>query len=392
MFILSWKIALIMVFVIPLLTFITTKLAPVFQKYSFDTLTKEDSIKSFFQDLFMHFDIFKIFNMKDMKNINLKELYVNKKHIRIKLAKFQGFFVFLNNFMSFGVFIITLVVGAYFAIKGEMTISKLIAIVQLTNYTAIPLNSYSRWVSQAAMACASTERLEDINKLYEEDEKTKIDNKILERIRVSNIDFCYENIKVLNNVSAIFEKGKIIGIMGKSGSGKSTLLKIIAGLYNANAGQVSFESSDQYSYSGIDELGYVPSDRFIFDGSIKDNICMSLTYNPELFESVIKGVNLDEYINSLPEGINTIIQENGNNLSMGQAQRIAIARALYSRSNLIIFDEPTSNLDAQSIEMFHKYLMSITENRIILIATHEQNTLDFCDVKYKVSDCLLTGV
>jgi len=391
MFILSWEVALIMIVVVPLLTLITTKLAPVFQKLSFDTLHHEDSLKSFFQDLLKHFDIFKIFNMGARKNADLNELYAGKKKSRIKLAKFQGFFIFANNFMSFGVFIITLVVGAFFAIKGDLEINKLIAIVQLTNYTAIPLNSFSRWVAQAAMARVSTERLDDIDKLCDEGAKARIDNKTLERIRVSDIEFCHEDdVRVLDHVSAVFEKGSIVGIIGKSGSGKSTLLNIIAGLYNANSGEVSFESGDpSHGCTGIDEIGYVPSDRFVFDGTIKDNICMSLPYNQELLESVLKGVNLDGYINSLPEGIDTVIQENGKNLSMGQAQRIAIARALYSRSNLIIFDEPTSNLDAQSIEIFHKYLMDFARDRIVLIATHDQNTIDYCDVKYKVSGSAL---
>ena len=395
MFILSWQMALIMVIMVPVLTVIISVFAPVLQKLAAENLGDEDSVKSLFQDVLAHLDLFKVYRMDSEMDAALDARYKKKRSSRIKLAKFRGVFMFLDNFMSFGVLIITLVIGAYFALKGQIGISKLITIVQLANYTSWPLSNFSQWVAQFATVRASTDRIDEIENLEDESERAKLgDNCVPERILLSDIAFAYDKEKfILKKVSATFEKGKIVGIVGKSGIGKSTLIQIIIGLYEASAGNIVFQTPDsEIEFPSVGAVGYVPSDRFIFSGTIKDNVCMSLPYDKERLESILLDINLSAHVNSLSDGIDAIVEEGGQNLSMGQAQRLAIARAFYSRANVLVFDEPTANLDVGSIKMFHDAIRKHSENKICIIVTHDKDTIDFCDVKYEIDDGMLREV
>jgi ABC-type transport system involved in cytochrome bd biosynthesis, ATPase and permease components len=119
---------------------------------------------------------------------------------------------------------------------------------------------------------------------------------------------------------------------------------------------------------------------------------MSLPYDKERLESILLDINLFAHVNSLSDGIDAIVEEGGQNLSMGQAQRLAIARAFYSQANVLVFDEPTANLDVGSIKMFHDAIRKHSENKICIIVTHDKDTIDFCDVKYEIDDGMLREV
>jgi ABC-type multidrug transport system, ATPase and permease components len=217
MFILSWQMALIMVIMVPVLTVIISVFAPVLQKLAAENLGDEDSVKSLFQDVLAHLNLFKVYRMDSEMDAALDARYKKKRSSRIKLAKFRGVFMFLDNFMSFGVLIITLVIGAYFALKGQIGISKLITIVQLTNYTSWPLSNFSQWVAQFATVRASTDRIDEIENLEDESERAKLDdNCVPERILLSDIAFTYDKEKfILKKYQPLLKKVKLSVLSGK---------------------------------------------------------------------------------------------------------------------------------------------------------------------------------
>jgi len=194
---------------------------------------------------------------------------------------------------------------------------------------------------------------------------------------------------VLEDVNAVFEKGMVTGLVGKSGSGKSTLLKLLIGLYAPAQGSISLKHSSGILSGGeiMPQVAYVPPVDYLFSGTVTDNIIMSED-RPRLSDmmAAASGANILDFIESLPEGFDTVIGESGGTVSSGQAQRIAIARAIYKRSPIVVFDEPTANLDADSIEKFQSAVKTLAADKICIIVTHDPSTMTVCDKIYLLED------
>ncbi len=387
-----------MLVIIPVLTFSITRFAPVLQRLSEQNLQSDDKIKSFIQDVLNQLALFKLYNMREKTENSFNILYKDKRNSKMKLAKCIGLFSFMNSFMSFGVFIITLIVGTFFSLRGELKISEMIAIIQLTNYVSLPISNFSRWVSESAMARAASERIAEIEILEDEEvEPILNDPHKLQQLVIKDLSFSYplknnnsdgliDEKPVIKTLSAIFKKGQAIGIKGSSGSGKTTLLHLLLGLYHGNSGEIFFEHDAEGDNRQRNiAIGYTPSDRL----TIQENICMTQPYNESLMRKVLRETNLTECIASLPGGVHTKIEENGKNLSMGQAQRIAIARTFYCNYDMMIFDEPTSNLDAESKVVFENSLKEYAHDRICIVVTHDPEMLLHCDKEYKLTNGVL---
>lgn len=205
-----------------------------------------------------------------------------------------------------------------------------------------------------------------------------------------NLGFSYttqENI--LNGISLSFRKGEVTGIVGKSGSGKSTLLKLLMGLYSPTSGIVTLECETE-TISGediISQVAYVPSGDYLFSGTIAENIVMAdKEQRQEKMSEAAVCANIFDYIQSLPDGFETVLGECGNTVSSGQAQRIAIARAIYKESGIFVFDEPTANLDQVSIGMFQSTVRKLAEDNICIIVTHDTSTVEICDKVYTLEN------
>jgi ABC-type multidrug transport system fused ATPase/permease subunit len=207
-----------------------------------------------------------------------------------------------------------------------------------------------------------------------------------------NISFSYrdeddEAENVLENVNVSFSKGVVTGIAGISGSGKSTLLKLLIGLYTPQQGKVTLHHTSGTLDKIMPQVAYVPPVDYLFSGTVAENIIMSEN-QPCLEEMNIasSGANILEFIESLPEGFDTNIGESGGTVSSGQAQRLAIARAIYKKSPIVIFDEPTANLDITSIEIFQSAIKKLAKDKICIIVTHDISTITVCDKVYELEE------
>ena len=210
-------------------------------------------------------------------------------------------------------------------------------------------------------------------------------------IILDNISFNYDGqSRVLENLSYNFSNNRIYGISGKSGSGKSTLIKIIMGLLEPLEGKVYV--SDLKNKYDIREhkniFGYVPQDIFLINDTIESNIALGENLNEIKFAEMKKSLELT----SLPELLNITevekynISEQGANLSGGQTQMIGIARAIYRNPKVLIFDEPTNNLDSTTKKKFIQNLKKMSENRICIIVSHDKELLENCDKNIIISE------
>ena len=205
-------------------------------------------------------------------------------------------------------------------------------------------------------------------------------------INLKNVSYKYikDQQNILNNISFKIKKGQLIGIIGTSGSGKTTLVEIILGLINPSKGKRFINNKANIHNTNIfkNSLSYVSQDIFLFEGSLLENITFG-NYNKKLDENLLmkifKCCELEALIKKNKEGINLRIKENGKNISGGEIQRIAIARALYRKPELMVLDEATSSLDIKTEKKIINNLKYFTNDKIVFMVAHRLTSLKHCD-------------
>ena len=206
------------------------------------------------------------------------------------------------------------------------------------------------------------------------------------KIEASNLSFHFpDGTQVLNDFCLQIKQGERIGIQGASGAGKSTLFNLLLGFYAPTQGSICIDGKQltTYNRSGWHKLvGYVPQEIFIVQGSLAENIAMGLPIDEEKMKRVLSQVQLAQWAETLPQGMNTSLGEYGSRLSGGQKQRIGIARALYKEAEVLFFDEATSALDNQTEQEITDALQQLSEHHkelTLIVIAHRDSSLKFCD-------------
>jgi len=212
-------------------------------------------------------------------------------------------------------------------------------------------------------------------------------------LEMKNIFFRYDLSQEdsLKNLNFEIKKGESIGIKGESGAGKSTLIDIILGLLDPSEGSIFINgiAKNDSNINWGENVGYVPQNVFLLDDTIEKNIALGIPNDKidrNKILSSIKSAQLDNYINSLPLGVKSVVGERGVRLSGGQRQRIGIARALYNNPDIIILDEATSALDSETEASFMEVIYALKGEKTILIVAHRLSTLSNCDRIIAIKD------
>ena len=212
-----------------------------------------------------------------------------------------------------------------------------------------------------------------------------------EKLNVQNLTFNYEGIadSVLNNVNVYIQKGEAVGFVGQSGSGKSTLIDIMLGLLEPQNGSVLIngQTIENVKQSWQKQIGYIPQTIFLMDDSLRRNIALGIA-DSEIDEVAIrealKSAQLEDFVASLPEGLDTVVGERGVRLSGGQRQRIGIARALYHRPSVLVLDEATSSLDTETEHGVMQAVQALQGDKTVIIVAHRLSTVEYCDRLYRL--------
>ena len=220
----------------------------------------------------------------------------------------------------------------------------------------------------------------------------KIDYEKFDILEIKNIKFQYPDskINVINNLSLNLKSGETIGLIGSSGAGKTTLVDIILGLLKPNSGEIlingkKLDSDRNWSL----QVAYLPQDVFLLDASIKTNISFETDdklIDLEKVNNALENAQLKSMIENQPNGIETIIGENGIKISGGQKQRLAIARAFYHGRDILIMDEATSALDHDTEKEIIEVIKKIKKNKTIIVIAHRISTLKHCDKIFEIKD------
>jgi ABC-type multidrug transport system fused ATPase/permease subunit len=208
---------------------------------------------------------------------------------------------------------------------------------------------------------------------------------------VEHLDFKYEQSEslVLSSINLKILSGEAVGFVGQSGSGKSTLIDIMLGLLHPQSGSVFINGQliEDVKQSWQKAIGYIPQTIFLMDDSLRRNIAIGIA-DKEIDELAItealKSAQLEEFVASLPDGLDTVVGERGVRLSGGQRQRIGIARALYHRPSVLVLDEATSSLDTETEHGVMQAVQALQGDKTVIIVAHRLSTVEYCDRLYRL--------
>jgi ABC-type multidrug transport system fused ATPase/permease subunit len=218
-------------------------------------------------------------------------------------------------------------------------------------------------------------------------------------IKFENISFSYASAHrpSLQNVSLSILLGEAVGIVGPSGAGKSTLVDIFLGLLSPSEGVVSVDGEDIATgrRSWQDQVGYVPQSIYLVDDSLIRNIALGIPHDLIDHNAVLRALRaaqLEEFVSTLPLGLETIVGERGVRLSGGQRQRIGIARALYSNPQVLVLDEATSSLDTETERGVMDAVKALQGEKTVVIVAHRLSTVSYCSKIFSIEDARLVAV
>lgn len=220
---------------------------------------------------------------------------------------------------------------------------------------------------------------------------------LTDKIVLDHISFTYPNTSkpIFTDAHMEVKKGQSVGIMGPSGAGKSTIVDILLGLLHVQAGTITCDGRDIFDNyaSWLGHIGYIPQSIYLIDESIRDNIAFGIDadkIDDQRIWEVLEEAQLKEFVEELPEGLETTIGDRGVRISGGQRQRLGIARALYHNPEILVFDEATSALDGDTEQAVMEAVNSFHGKKTMVIIAHRLNTIAKCDVIYKVEDGKIT--
>lgn len=324
------------------------------------------------------------------------------KAMRLKRNRFSNICTMGFNGMMNAAYVLGTALGGYGIISGTMSYGSLIAIIQLVGQLQAPLSGLTGYFPQYYAMIASAERLMDIEKMdldmcVDEMRPISIDNinklyaDSLKRIVFRSASFSYRNgkeeIPVFSNLNITVNKREFIAITGHSGCGKSTLLKLMMNLYDLDVGEILMELENgeipiTAAYRRL--FAYVPQGNMLMSGTIGDVVCFQGKRDDDAVCRALEIADADDFVRNLPDGIDTKLGERGAGLSEGQMQRIAIARAIYAESPILMLDESTSALDEIAEKKVLANIKQMTD-KTVLIVTHRKTVLDYCDRKINFS-------
>ena len=323
------------------------------------------------------------------KSISQTSYYGNKAHY---LSQLVNYFVGFISQLS-GVIIVAF--GVILASSSEITMGVIIAAMMLNSRVIGPVSQIAGMIIRLDRTLLSLNNIDEIMQMPVE---RQANYKYLSRpdlngdIVFKDVNFAYKDQKfdVLKNINLTIKQGEKVGIIGKIGSGKSTLSKLLLNLYEPTKGSVLVDKTDIRQIDPVDlrrSIGHVPQEPFLFMGSIKDNITIGEQYATDeqiLEASKVAGVH--EFLGKHESGYDLVVGERGEGLSGGERQSVTLARAILSKPNILVLDEPTNMMDELSENNFKNRLSTIIKNKTVVLITHKPSLLSLVDRLIVVDD------
>jgi len=384
MFYQNWQLACFAIFMMPLAVFFAKSLGKRIGKVQGEAGELSGNLTSFLSEIFKASKMIRIYQKEKIENENAQNV-INKlveKNIKIASVMIRATPIMetLTGFMIAGFIFYS---GKLISI-GELEVNNFFSFLAAMMLAYQPIRSLATINMTVYQGSAAAKR---IFKVIDEPIKTKHNDNLPDleikesNITFENISFNYLNTeeKAVKNISLEIKGGSMTAFVGQSGAGKSTIINLLPRFYEPQNGNIFIDNQNIHKvslYSLRKSISLVSQDVILFDNTVKANIAYAdLNATEEEIEKACKFAAADEFIKKLPDRYETFIGENGIRLSGGQKQRISIARAILKKSPIILLDEATSSLDADSEEIVQNAIFNLTKNKTTLVIAHRLSTI-----------------
>ena len=384
----SWKMTLISLIIIPISGIIIRNIVGKSQKYFKSQQDYLGHVNGQVEETFSGLNIVKAFNgeektIKEFKKAN-DELYTSAW----KSQFLSGLMFPIMNFISNIGYVGVAVVGGYLALNGTITVGNIQSFIQYNKQFTHPINQIAQISGMLQAMIAATERVFDFLEQPEEEE-TKNNNidtsKLKGNVEFKNVKFGYDEGKtIINNFSSKIKEGQKIAIVGPTGAGKTTIVKLLMRFYDVSSGEILVDghSIKDFERGELRKIfGMVLQDTWLFGGTVKENIKYGKEEATE--DEIIraaKAAHVHHFIKTLPNGYNSILNEESSNVSAGQKQLLTIARVILTDPKILILDEATSSIDTRTEIQIQKAMDNLMEGRTSFIIAHRLSTIKNADL------------
>jgi len=380
---------------IPLASFAARSLGKRMGKVTTEAADRAGELTSYLLEIFKNHKIIKIFQKENFEFSRTEKFINNLKEKVIKiqtvLVRASPIMEILTGFMIAGL----IFYSGKLILKNELDINSFFSFLAAMMLAYQPIRSLATLNMGINQGLAAAKRILPIidmkNQIIETEKPNNLEIKKGE-IRFNKVRFKYNDDErdVLKSIDLTISGGEMTSVVGHSGAGKSTILNLIPRFYDSNSGDILIDDQSIYKskiFSLRSNISLVNQDTTLFDDTIKNNIAYAKldASEDEIFEAA-KLSFCDEFINKLPNKFDTIIGENGIRLSGGEKQRLSIARAMLKKSKIILLDEATSSLDAETESKIQEAIKFLTKNRTTLVIAHRLSTIMNSNKIYVVDD------
>ena len=383
----SWKLAIIGVTVMAIAITPVVFIRKKIKKVSNATMIVGGNMTTNFNETFAGNKIIAAYNLQEMQNEKFEGQIHQQFDLAMSLSKRVGWMSpIMYSVCSIGIALV-MAYGNHLILTGQLSagsfasfVTSLLLLYKPTKTLGNSLTS----LQTTFVAMSRTFELFDLVPQITSPEKPYAMHNLEKTIEFKNVYFEYEKDKpVLKNFNLSVNKNETIALVGNSGGGKSTVVSLLPRFYDVTSGTVQFDGIDIRNFdlkSLRDNISFVFQDNFLFSGTIKDNIMMGNEgATEEELEKAIEMAHLDEFIDALKDGLDTIVGERGTTLSGGQRQRVAIARAILKNAPIVILDEATSALDNKSEAIVQRALDNLIKDKTVFVIAHRLSTIKNAD-------------
>jgi ATP-binding cassette, subfamily B, bacterial len=381
MFSLNISLAVGILLILPLLILIVLSVAKYIRRFAQRVRRTRAAVNSAVQELVTGVSIAKGFNRQERNRDEFLELNQDNLKASLNLSYTFSIFFPLIDFISVLVLFVILVVGGGQVIDQSIAIGDLYLFYAYTLLLLGPIIVISQQIAQIQAGSAATERIFSLIDLESEIKVGNLKlNKMKGKIEFKDVSFEYvPGEPVYENLNIVIEPGQTIALVGHTGAGKTTIVSLLARFYEIQSGEIliddiNLQSIDIESYRS--HIGIVLQEPYLFSGTIEDNIKYgSSQATEEVIQNAIQLTYLHEFIDTLPEGLQTDVRERGSRLSTGQRQLVTLARALVADPTILILDEATASVDAYTESMIQQGLQNLFSGRTSIVVAHRLSTI-----------------
>ncbi len=387
MLLLSPVLTVLTLTVVPLMFWLTNLIASRTRKLFSQNQKLLGSLNGIIEEDITGQKVIKVFTREEKEIKKFEKVNKELTQVGINAQIFSGIITPLMNLLNNLAFIIVAASGGFLALKGFITVGTIASFIQYARQFTRPLNDLANQFNQIQSAFAAAERVFEI--MDEQEEMSSEDEVELKDIKgeveFKNVWFSYtKGQPVIKNISFKVKPGQMVALVGPNGSGKTTIVNLLSRFYDVDSGQILIDGIDIRKinrHSLRKKLGIVLQDTFLFSEPVKENIRygkLSATDDEIILAS--KMANAHDFVKHLPHGYNTVLTDNGMDLSQGQRQLLAIARAILSDPAILILDEATSNIDTRTEKLVQSAMLKLMQGRTSFVIAHRLSTIRNADL------------